>query len=225
MCGIVVAVLANRGAFVSCPENTYRICDGANVGDGCTCYRHDRVEKPLVYLYPVKEQEVSIKLGPPEKLIASYPLYDDGWKVLASPSGKLLDLKTNRELYSLYWEGNNGDYKITDEGFIVPRDDSINFLEEKLAILGLNEREAEEFIVYWLPKMLENEYNYVRFADREEIENYMPLIVSPNPDTTIRVVMILKGLDEPISINEQKLEIAPKRKGFTLVEWGGTPIE
>ena len=30
---------------------------------------------------------------------------------------------------------------------------------EKLAQLGLNEREAEEFIIYWLPKMQNNPYS------------------------------------------------------------------
>ena len=34
-------------------------------------------------------------------------------------------------------------------------------LEEKLAILGLTERESEEFIVYWLPKLEKNKYNYI----------------------------------------------------------------
>ena len=43
--------------------------------------------------------------------------------------------------------------------------------EEKLAILGLNEREAEEFIIYWLPKLESNKYNYIRFATEEEIRN------------------------------------------------------
>lgn len=30
--------------------------------------------------------------------------------------------------------------------------------EEKLEILGLNYKETEEFIVYWLPKLEQNEY-------------------------------------------------------------------
>ena len=47
--------------------------------------------------------------------------------------------------------------------------DVIKFLEEKLGILGLTEREAEEFIVYWLPLMEKNKYNYIRFETLEEI--------------------------------------------------------
>ena len=35
--------------------------------------------------------------------------------------------------------------------------------------------------------------------------------------------MIFKGLEKPIDVNEQKLD-TPQRKGFTVVEWGGTQI-
>lgn len=53
-------------------------------------------------------------------------------------------------------------------------------MEEKLAILGLNDREAEEFIIYWLPKLQENEYNYTIFASMDEINENMPLGIFPN---------------------------------------------
>ena len=112
---------------------------------------------------------------------------------------------------------------MTDEGFVVRGEDTAAFLEEKLAILGLTDREAEEFIVYWLPKMEKNKFNYIRFATKKEIEEYMPLKVTPTPDTTIRVAMVAKALDEPIEIKEQKLE-SVMRKGFTVVEWGGVDL-
>ena len=71
-----------------------------------------------------------------------------------------------------------------------------------MARLGLNEREAEEFIVYWLPKLNEHEHNYIRFADADEINRAMPLDIDPQPDTVIRVMMTYKGLDEPIDVAE-----------------------
>ncbi len=134
-------------------------------------------------------------------------------------------METKRELYSLYWEGKNCDYGMTNEGFIVEGSNTAEFLEEKLAILGLNARESEEFIIYWLPKMQDNKYNYIRFASMDEINNYMPLDVNPQPDTVIRVLMLYKPLENPIDINEQKLDSAPTRDGFTLVEWGGSQVK
>ena len=180
--------------------------------------------KPIIYLYPTKDTKVDVKLVNKELLTCTYPKYTNGWSVLAKPNGDLTYIETGRSLYSLYYESRNiVDFKVTDEGFIVKGEDSAKFLEEKLEILGLNEHEAEEFIIYWLPILEANEYNYIRFATKEEIDSNMPLEVSPNPDSIISVLMTYKGLKSPISVKEQVLE-TPNRDGFVLVEWGGTEI-
>lgn len=181
-------------------------------------------EKPIIYLYPTEDTEISVKLLKDENLTCSYPKYKDEWKVLAQSNGNLKDLATDRQLYSLYYESkNNIEFNIEKEGFVVKGEDTIAFLEEKLAILGLTEREAEEFIVYWLPRLEANKYNYIRFATLDEINENMPLEINPNPDTIIRVLMTFKGLESPIDVQEQQLE-TPNRTGFVAVEWGGTEI-
>ena len=185
-------------------------------------------DKPIVYLYPTQEQNVSVKLGNPELLTCSYPRYDEGWNVLAKPNGDLVDLKNNMNLYALYWEGTANkvyDYSNTSklEGFVVKGEDTIRFLEEKLSILGLNEKEREEFIIYWLPQMEDNKYNYIRFETKEEIDEEMPLQIEPKPDTTIRVLMDWKKLDEAIEVKEQEL-IQVERSGYTVVEWGASVL-
>lgn len=183
------------------------------------------VDKPIIYLYPTEEEEVSVKLLNEQSITHSYPKYNNGWKVLASPDGNLKDLNTGRNLYSLYYENtSNIEFNVQKDGFIVKGQDATEFLEEKLEILGLTEREAEEFIIYWLPKLENNKYNYIRFATTEEINANMPLEINPNPDTIIRVLMTFKGLDNPIEVEEQKL-ISPERTGFVAVEWGGTEIK
>lgn len=184
--------------------------------------------KPIIYIYPEEEIEVSVKLGKPEKVTTSYPQYTyDGWKVLAKPTGELTDLKTGRNLYALYWEGQEKNilkqFK-RDEGFIVEGKNTAEFLEEKLSILGLNEREAEEFIVYWLPKMESNKYNFIRFETEEEINETMPLEIEPKPDTVIRVMMDWKKISLPLKVKEQEL-IPKERNGYTVVEWGGTELK
>ena len=191
-----------------------------------TTYNPDKVtlDKPIIYLYPTEEIEVEVKLKNNEKITCSYPKYIDGWNVLAKPNGDLIDLDTKRNLYSLYYESENvKKFEVSKDGFVIKGEESVRFLEEKLAILGLNERETEEFIIYWLPKLESNKYNYIRFATEEEINENMPLEINPTPDNIIRVLMIFKGLEKPIDVNEQKLD-TPQRKGFTVVEWGGTQI-
>lgn len=183
------------------------------------------LDKPIIYLYPEEETEVTVKLGKPENITASYPTYTDGWNVLAQPDGVLTDLDTGRSLYSLYWEGKMDSKLDFSEGFVVAGSDTTTFLEEKLAILGLNEREAEEFIVYWLPKMQNNAYNLIRFKSIDEINEDMPLSFSVEPDTLIRVMMTYKPLEEYKAVPVQVLPETPVRNGFTVVEWGGSEVE
>lgn len=190
-------------------------------------YNNSRIsiDKPIIYLYPTEDTEVSVRLKYSDNITVSYPKYTTGWNVLAKSDGNLIDLSTNRKLYSLYYESTSAEkFKVEEDGFVVKGEDIIAFLEGKLAILGLNERETEEFIIYWLPKLECNEYNYIRFATIDEINKSMPLDINPNPDTIIRILMTYKGLNKPIEVKEQKLE-TPKREGFVAVEWGGTEIK
>ena len=58
----------------------------------------------------------------------------------------------------------------------------------------------------------------------EEINEYMPLEFSVQPDSIIRVLMQFKAIDEYIEIPKQTLE-NPEREGFVVVEWGGSEIK
>lgn len=181
-------------------------------------------DKPIIYLYPEKEENITVKLGYKDNITCSYPRYIDRWSVIAKPNGDIIDTDTNKELYSLYYESRNTvDFKVENTGFVIKGEDTADFLDSKLEILGLNAKEKEEFIIYWLPKLEANKYNYIRFASQEEINKNMPLEFSTKPDSLIRVLMTYKGLDEPINVKEQKLD-TPQRQGFIAVEWGGTEI-
>ena len=116
-----------------------------------------------------------------------------------------------------------GNNEIKEDGFIVKGEEVASFLEEKLEILGLNYKEKEEFIVYWLPELEKNKYNYIRFQTIEEINSNMELFIEPKPDTLIRIMMEYKPLDKKIKVKQQELTKV-ERKGYTVVEWGGTKI-
>lgn len=184
-------------------------------------YYEEPVEKPVIYLYPEKETEVSVNLDFSGKLTATYPEYNGGWKVTAMPDGTLFD-ESGREYYCLYWEGvSDAEYDF-EEGFCIPGDKTAEFLETALPKLGLSPKEANEFIIYWLPKMQENEYNLISFQSEAYAET-AKLEIVPKPDTLIRVFMAWEPLDKPIEIKPQELS-APERKGFVAVEWGGAEI-
>ena len=188
----------------------------------CAFGRCDVAYKPIIYLYPEETQEINVKIKNSENLTISYPKYENGWNVTADPSGNIKF--NNKNYYGLYYEANNSiKFNVEDEGFIVKGEEVEAFLEEKLAILGLNEREINEFIIYWLPILSNNEYNYIRFATSEEIEENIPLEIAPKPTTLIRVLMTYKEIGNTIEIEEQQLE-SIERTGYTVVEWGGTKI-
>lgn len=179
--------------------------------------------KPIIYIYPTEDTDVTIKVSNPDDLTTTYPKYNNEWKVKALTDGTLID-SNNRKYYALYWESeNNKKNPIKEDGFIVKGEDSASFLEEKLEILGLNYKERNEFIMYWLPKLESNKYNYIRFQTMDEINDDMGLDINPKPDTLIRVRMEYTGLDKKIKVKEQSLTKV-ERHGYTVVEWGGTNI-
>jgi len=179
--------------------------------------------KPLIYIYPKVNTNVTIKLGYPNLLTTTYPKYKNGWNVIAKPNGDLID-KDGKTYYGLYWEGYNNIKEDFKDGFVVSKKDTISFLEEKLKILGLNQRETNEFIIYWLPKLEENDYNLIRFKDINSINEQMPLDINPSPDSIIRVFMVYKPIKDKVNIKEQELA-SPKRDGFTVIEWGGSLVK
>ena len=178
--------------------------------------------KPVIYLYPEKETEVSVSLDLNGKLTCTYPEYKSGWQVTAAPDGTLTDKKGQTYNY-LYWEADlRANYNLS-KGFCVKGEDTAAFLEIALSKLGLNRREANEFIVYWLPQMEQNPYNIISFQT-SAYTDAAKLNVNPAPDTLIRVFMTFKASESYVEIPSQSLT-APARSGFTVVEWGGTQVK
>ena len=178
-------------------------------------------EKPVIYLYPEQEEEVSVRLDYDGKLTCTYPEYDDGWNVTAVPDGRITD-ENGQEYNYLYWEGETEQEYDFSEGFCVAGEDTAEFLEDALDRLGLTRREANEFIVYWLPRMEQNEYNLISFQS-EAYTDHARLSIQPEPDAVIRVFMAYKPVENEQEIPEQTLA-APERSGFTVVEWGGCEL-
>lgn len=178
--------------------------------------------KPVLYLYPEKSTDVTVRLLLDGKLTTTYPKYQDGWQVTAQPNGTLTD--ANGKTYNyLYWEGESATKYDMSKGFCVKGDETAEFLEWALDELGLTRREANEFIVYWLPLMEENPYNVISFQ-ADAYTKHAQLIIDPKPDTVIRVFMAWYGSNKPVEIQKQEL-VAGERIGFTVVEWGGSEMK
>ena len=190
----------------------------------CACGPREEMvaeEKPVIYLYPETETRVTVKLDLPGELTCAYPAYDGGWTVTAAPDGTLTDEHGQTYNY-LYWEGEVANEFDFSKGFCVAGSDTAAFLEDALDRLGLTRREANEFLVYWLPRMQDNPYNLIAFQQEAYTES-AKLTVSPQPDSVLRVFMAWKPLARPVDIPAQTLP-GFERRGFTLVEWGGAEV-
>lgn len=187
-----------------------------------------RVHKPAIYIYPESPTEVNIIHHYKGKVLNTYPIYDSGWNVTAYPDGKLLNQADNRYYEYLFWDGeckfDAKHYQYTS-GFYIHKKEVIPFLMKQLQLLQLNEKEINDFIVYWLPELSKNEWNFVHFWINDDIDNTSKLIITPKPDNLIRVYMEYQAIsaDKLWKLPQQTF---PKieRRGFTVLEWGGGEV-
>lgn len=188
------------------------------------------VRKPVIYLYPQKPINVQVRLNFKGQIIESIPNYkvthQEGWYVLAYPNGRLFNYQNGRMYKYLYWEGlpaKSVNWNLTT-GFVVKGSEVNAFLRNILPVLGLNKQEIADFIEYWGPVLTKNKYNLIHFSFAK-YEQLAQLQITPKPDTIIRVFMVVKPLGRPIKISSQHFNNIPQRKGFTVVEWGGTIVQ
>ncbi len=100
--------------------------------------------KPVIYLYPTKPTQVSVKVG--ANITKSDPEYKNGWNVLADPSGLLttdFGLRTD-----LFWEGLGwGQYPEIISGSIVESVTVKDKITADLTRIGLN---TKKFQISWI---------------------------------------------------------------------------
>ena len=190
-----------------------------------TIYFEVYADKPVIYLYPEQETNVHVELELTEsELSTTYPKYNNGWDVVAYPDGSLTNKADGTHHKYLFWDAANCRTRFDlSKGFCVAGSDIESFLKEKLTYMGLTEEEMNEFIVYWLPRMEHNKYNLISFQGNAYTDS-AKLNISPTPDSLLRVFMTYVPLENAVQIEPQQLETF-ERKGFTVVEWGGSEIK
>ena len=184
------------------------------------------VKKPVLYLYPEKEIDVEIKLNIKNSdFTCVYPKFEDKneckWKVKANHNGELTI--SGKKYPYLFWEANSYNPQDLKEGFVVRAENAEEFLEEKLKILGLNDKESTDFITFWLPVLLKNKVSLCCFQTEQFFENFK-YEITPKPNSFLRIFLSIKKIEKEINIKEQILKEF-KREGFVAVEWGGTNIQ
>ncbi|MBI3379674.1 hypothetical protein HY029_02895, partial [Candidatus Gottesmanbacteria bacterium] len=184
--------------------------------------------KPAIYLYPQKETSVTVKLHPEGFLTLSDPPYNSekGWQVIAYPDGTIQTTDNKQQITKypyLYYEARLEKIPVVTSGFVIKKSDLTSFLPDKLHSLGLNNREIQDYMEYWLPRLNNISENYllIYFMNKNQIDTIEPLDIDMKIDSEIRIRTYFKPLISPIDIKQQNLEPPPVRNGNALVEWGG----
>ncbi len=176
--------------------------------------------EPIIYLYPQKTENVSIKFGDIVHLTSTLPEYNMGWIVSASPNGNIVNLDDTISYPYLFWEGYSTFYPKRDDGFVVKANEVKGLFEQVLPKLGLNIKEAGDFMHAWLSSFNSSPYYFITFYQTETLNQLVPLEITPRPDTFIRIMMEYKPLQKPTVVQPFTFSQVPSRKGLTVVEWG-----
>ncbi len=222
-----------------CPEGEYEVWSGrAPKSDGSpntSCLTRELIKerkssgevlKPVIYLYSDQAEDVSVNLDFPVSDSFYYPRLnkpDQTWQARTSKDG-IINVGGSDYNY-LFWEGNTTAEYSLDEGFIVKKDDIINFLETKLEYMGLTTREQADFITFWGPKLSKYDVVAIKFPNQEYIDLH-PMNVNPKPDYVLRIFMIYKPVNSDAVIPEQNILRGNPldRHGLSLIEWGGKDL-
>lgn len=225
---IIVGFVAGAAYYIGWHRgyNNARNTCSYNYAYSCPAhYRPGVLYKPVINLYPIKPEQVNVKLIYPAGFSYTKPIYDpsSGWNVLATPNGQLTNLEDGQQYPYLVWEGNPPPLNINvRSGFIIPGSQTASFLSKELPVIGLSPSETQDFISYWLPKMRTSKFNLIHFMGNQ-YTNYAKLIVDPQPESELRVFMAFEPINKPISLTPQTFPVF-HRLGFTVVEWGGTEL-
>ncbi len=129
------------------------------------------MDKPVIYLYPEEETVCSVKVTLAGELTCTYPEHgESGWQNFTAAPDGTLTFHDGKEYYCLYWEGISTMSPDFSKGFCVKGSDTAEFLAGILPEIGLTAREANEFIIYWLPLLKQNEYNLISFQSEDYTE-------------------------------------------------------
>jgi len=173
------------------------------------------IKKPALYLYPTEKLKVRVKVDLKGIITKSEPNYYKEWRVIAEPNGLI-----NEKYDYLFYEAQLEKLRLPEKGWIVEYKELENWFDLNLKKLGLSEKETSQFLEYWLTELPFSKYYEIRLLDDNFLAENMNLIINPRPKTIIRRIFYFKPLESQISLEQPNI-VTPKRKGFTVVEWGG----
>ncbi|MEW5804359.1 MAG: hypothetical protein AB1847_19870 [bacterium] len=163
---------------------------------------------------------VRVELDVNGEITKTIPPYHDGWYVLAKADGTITDESQGKQYGYLFWEAQLNGLELPDKGWVIAQEDLKEWFSEYLPKLGLNIREKEQFMEYWLERLQGSGFYELKLLSHEFLDEYAKLTITPAPDTLIRVIFHFTPLNEYKLLDAPVMK-TPERKGFVVLEWGG----
>jgi hypothetical protein len=199
------------------PEDSLEIADEDYALSFVLQIEGAHVDKPNIYLYPEKKTKITVSLDLPDggKVTESIPAYPKNWKnIRVKPDGTI-----NRKYDFLFYEADlPGDWQF-DKGWVVAQKDLKFFFQNNLRDYGFNKKEIKDFTDWWMPKLKDHPYYEIYPQHTAKIESIVPLKISKEFDSLLRLFYFVDGADDKRVLPEPKIP-EYERDGFVVTEWG-----
>jgi hypothetical protein len=175
------------------------------------------VKKPAIYIYPDRDGYFEVKLifNNGTVLTNSIPEYGAGWNVFVEQSGRI-----DQSYDYLFYEAAAGGVPALANGWCLRRNELAAKLRVLLTQIGLNAKEAADFVKYWLDYL--TEYGRYRIYPQfnAALDEMVELEVSPEPDAMLRVWLYFEGCEDCGDLPPPQPPVF-HRGAITVIEWGG----
>ena len=210
-----------------CTNNPAVCIDPQSLGKPQDCIMIS-LGSPSIYVYDNASRHISINFPKAVKVSYSYPsINDQSWTFETAPAGKIHI--SNQIFDRLYYEFDKKDAlellkkKLNSKvGFSIPMDTIEDFLKNSFAPqYGLAQQETYDLIqeIQRESTLFTKKYLVLRIIPEALLDEYLPINISPRPDTFLRLHVFIDQTDTPqILIKPQSTSL--QRKGLTVIETG-----
>lgn len=181
------------------------------------------VDKPNIYLYPRDTTILSVDLNFPKggSVVKSDPAYPYAWQdISVAPDGTI-----NGKYKFLFYEAEVDARWQYRRGWVIKQKELPQFFRNTLRVYGLNQQEIEDFMDYWLERLSGFPVYTVYPQLACNIDQLIELNVSQEPESILRLYYIFKKGKTPFwKLGTPKMTHF-QRRGFSVVEWGGSLLK
>jgi len=189
--------------------------------------RYELMKKPVIYLYPEENTDVSVRLQAKGDLTFTYPEITSGWDFSCDPDGTLR--KEGSTYRYLFWESEQtipSELFAKNSGKIAKGHEASEYLEMQMKQFGMTSEERADFITFWGPILQTKSNLYIYLLFNEVCDEFASLDITPKPTEIGRFYVLWAEVPDDYNPPlETQTVPRMKRDGFTVLEWGGAEVD